>query len=135
MNQQQGLLPLLCWGFGVRCSPNQCSPPNALRKMLSKKCSLKLLKLCSGYTYRRLRRHINFFWGAFFSGIILTGSIFFWAAFCFGEHFLESILQGAFFRGASGSTPCWALDHDSYEKPDSLCNNSILLSSQRKLSK
>ena len=27
---------------------------------------------------------------------ILTGSIFFWGAFCFGEHFLESILRGAF---------------------------------------
>ena len=27
--------------FGVRCSPNKCSPPNAPRKMLSKKCSPK----------------------------------------------------------------------------------------------
>ena len=27
--------------FGVRCSPNKCFPPNAPRKMLSKKCSPK----------------------------------------------------------------------------------------------
>ena len=27
--------------FGVRCSPNKCSPPNAPHKMLSKKCSPK----------------------------------------------------------------------------------------------
>ena len=54
------------------------------------------LKISSGFTYRW---HMNFFWGAFF-----PREHFFWGLFVW-EHFLESIWWGAFFWGASGSTP------------------------------
>ena len=50
------------------------------------------LKLFSGFTYRGLSQHMNFFWGAFFPREHFFGQHFF---------FMESMLHGSiFFRGA-----------------------------------
>ena len=86
------------------------------------------LKLFSGFTYRGLSQHMNFFWGAFFPrehffgqhfffdgehvawkhffpGSIFSCGAFFWGAFFFGEHFdgehffLGSIFFGEHFDG------------------------------------
>ena len=60
------------------------------------------LKISSGFTYRQLRQHMNFFWGAFFPrehfflGIICLGAF-------FGEH-----LVGSFFLGS-----IWIYTHNS----------------------
>ena len=62
------------------------------------------LKLYSRFTYHRLCQHMNFFCGAFFFREHFFGEHFNGEHFD-GEHFLESIWRGAFFHGASGSTP------------------------------
>ena len=86
---QNKMLPGKKW-FPSKCSPSKCSPKKMLlQKNAPQKNSLDLPIIYSVDTW-------IFSGGAFFPGEHFDGEYFFRGAFCFGEHFLESIFRGAF---------------------------------------